>query len=92
MTGTYPIATTSTTQDMAKVRTTVDLEESLVDGLDSLIEPMANDPQVAVLHAGKVKRTTVLRHAIAEGLAILQKRYGEDRASSGNSRKQKPKA
>lgn len=77
--GAYPTTNSARETNMAIVRVTVDLEDALVEKLDKFIEILGNDTSVAALHAGRIKRSTVLRHVIAEGLAVLEKRYATDK-------------
>lgn len=73
---------------MAQVKVNVDLDPALVKRLDAYIDVLASDPRITALHPGKVTRSTVLRHVMAEGLAALDERYGKRSTDCPQSKKQ----
>lgn len=53
------------------------LPAELLERAEALVEDVAADPELGSL--GRVTRSTVLRLAVARGLAALERRYGSRR-------------
>ena len=72
---------------MADVSTSIRLPQSIVDRADGLIRALAADERIALIAGpGRVSRSTVLRLAIAEGLAVLESQYRADPEVMGTLR------
>ena len=74
---------------MAQVSISVRTDESIVKRLDALVPVMKDQDELRAIHA-EVQRADVIRHALWEGLKVLEERYGDsEKPPAAKPRKRK---